>query len=242
MHTTFKEIKIHTAKCDECNKHNAATIYRCLDCSQQCCTPCWDKKGGDGTHLINTGTMTAQMPTILQADSYTRNKSSKKKRRAAKGKNKAKTDSALPLSKDRVEEDKEIDSNSNCDHSSNRSLSAVQDLVDTSKDQAKKANLIKKTSKGDEHSDAASSGAPSDILRVNKRKYVSANDTEVSDSGIRQYGWAFTPPTRTPTPGNKRIRTSNASNSTMHSSSPAPTEDEAAKVLPRSCLSSKPQI
>lgn len=53
MHKTFKEIKIHTAKCDQCNKHNSATIYRCEECSEQCCTPCWNQQGDDGKHLLN---------------------------------------------------------------------------------------------------------------------------------------------------------------------------------------------
>ena len=52
-HSTFTEIKIHTAKCDICNKHNALTMYRCVDCGQQCCTPCLIGKGGDGIHVLN---------------------------------------------------------------------------------------------------------------------------------------------------------------------------------------------
>ena len=54
-HTSFMEIKIHTAKCDSCNKHNTSTMFRCRDCGQQCCTPCWQRKGGDGTHVLNAG-------------------------------------------------------------------------------------------------------------------------------------------------------------------------------------------
>ena len=54
-HTNFIEIKIHTAKCDTCNKHNTSTMFRCADCGQQCCTACWTKKGGDGTHVLNAG-------------------------------------------------------------------------------------------------------------------------------------------------------------------------------------------
>ena len=54
-HTSFIEIKIHTAKCDTCNKHNTSTMFRCADCGQQCCTACWTKKGGDGTHILNAG-------------------------------------------------------------------------------------------------------------------------------------------------------------------------------------------
>ncbi|KAL6714485.1 hypothetical protein ACLMJK_007909 [Lecanora helva] len=68
LHQTFKEIKVHTAKCDECNKHNAASIYRCIDCGQQCCTPCWDKKGGDGKHILNAGANMTQQPIVIKAE------------------------------------------------------------------------------------------------------------------------------------------------------------------------------
>ncbi|KAK2745096.1 hypothetical protein FQN57_004003 [Myotisia sp. PD_48] len=49
-HSTFKPVKIHTAKCDICNKHNKATLHRCVECGWQICTPCWDARGGDGSH------------------------------------------------------------------------------------------------------------------------------------------------------------------------------------------------
>ncbi|EFQ98409.1 hypothetical protein MGYG_01439 [Nannizzia gypsea CBS 118893] len=49
-HTIFKPIKIHTAKCDVCNKHNKATLQRCIDCGWQICTPCWNARGGNGAH------------------------------------------------------------------------------------------------------------------------------------------------------------------------------------------------
>ncbi|TPX25862.1 hypothetical protein DIZ76_011319 [Coccidioides immitis] len=52
-HTIFKTIKIHTAKCDVCNQHNKATLRRCIDCGWQICTPCWDARGGDGTHGVS---------------------------------------------------------------------------------------------------------------------------------------------------------------------------------------------
>ena len=91
MHTTFKEIKIHTAKCDECNKHNSSTIYRCVDCSLQCCTPCWDKKGGDGTHLIKSGVITTQKPIILKAEDVDKSKVGKKKKKAARRRKKVGT-------------------------------------------------------------------------------------------------------------------------------------------------------
>ncbi|KAK2871632.1 hypothetical protein FQN49_002985 [Arthroderma sp. PD_2] len=49
-HSIFKPIKIHTAKCDVCNKHNKATLQRCIECGWQICTPCWDARGGSGAH------------------------------------------------------------------------------------------------------------------------------------------------------------------------------------------------
>ncbi|EEP76385.1 predicted protein [Uncinocarpus reesii 1704] len=52
-HTIFKTIKIHTAKCDVCNQHNKSTLRRCIDCGWQICTPCWDARGGNGTHGVS---------------------------------------------------------------------------------------------------------------------------------------------------------------------------------------------
>ncbi len=74
MHRTFKEIKIHTAKCDQCNKHNSATIYRCEDCSEQCCTPCWNQQGEDGKHLLNNA-----LTVIIPASEAEKRRPSKKK-------------------------------------------------------------------------------------------------------------------------------------------------------------------
>ncbi|KAL9029991.1 MAG: hypothetical protein Q9196_001839 [Gyalolechia fulgens] len=53
VHDTFREITIHTAKCDICNKHNTSKMYRCEKCGRQCCSPCWEKKGGDGRHQLH---------------------------------------------------------------------------------------------------------------------------------------------------------------------------------------------
>lgn len=74
MHRTFKEIKIHTAKCDQCNKHNTATIYRCEDCSEQCCTPCWNQQGDDGKHLLNNA-----LTVVIPANEADKKRSAKKK-------------------------------------------------------------------------------------------------------------------------------------------------------------------
>jgi hypothetical protein len=45
----LEEIKYHTAKCDRCNKHNRATVYRCKTCATQICTPC--RKIGRQIHV-----------------------------------------------------------------------------------------------------------------------------------------------------------------------------------------------
>lgn len=53
VHDRFAKIEIHTAKCDICDQRNTATIYRCLTCGQQTCTPCVNRIGGtDGVHVI----------------------------------------------------------------------------------------------------------------------------------------------------------------------------------------------
>ena len=50
LHTDFMEVKVHTAKCDSCDKHNKLTLYRCTECGQHVCSLCWNKKLADGTH------------------------------------------------------------------------------------------------------------------------------------------------------------------------------------------------
>ncbi|KAL2002808.1 hypothetical protein VTN02DRAFT_5851 [Thermoascus thermophilus] len=49
-HAVFVEVMIHKAKCDICNHHNKAVLRRCMDCGWQICSPCWDARGGDGSH------------------------------------------------------------------------------------------------------------------------------------------------------------------------------------------------
>ena len=55
MHTNFIQVMVHTAKCDTCDNHNTLIIYRCADCGIQCCTPCWQRRGGDDNHVLNGG-------------------------------------------------------------------------------------------------------------------------------------------------------------------------------------------
>ncbi len=55
LHTDFVEVKVHTAKCDSCDKHNKLTLYRCTECGQHVCSLCWNKKPGDRTHDFGGG-------------------------------------------------------------------------------------------------------------------------------------------------------------------------------------------
>ena len=55
LHTDFVEVKVHTAKCDSCDKHNKLTLYRCTECGQHVCSLCWNKKSGDRTHDFGGG-------------------------------------------------------------------------------------------------------------------------------------------------------------------------------------------
>ena len=55
LHTEFRQVKIHTAKCDFCNRNNKDVIMQCKTCALNFCTPCWLKRGQDGTHIMNDG-------------------------------------------------------------------------------------------------------------------------------------------------------------------------------------------
>ena len=36
----WKELSVHTAKCDRCDKHNESTMFRCDSCTLQICAAC----------------------------------------------------------------------------------------------------------------------------------------------------------------------------------------------------------
>ena len=50
----FTEVRVHTAKCDSCDKHNKLTMYRCLKTGQHVCSLCW-KKSRDRMHVFGGG-------------------------------------------------------------------------------------------------------------------------------------------------------------------------------------------
>lgn len=53
VHTNFIPVKIHTAKCDSCDKNNKLTLYRCIDCGLHVCSICFGKKSGDRNHAFD---------------------------------------------------------------------------------------------------------------------------------------------------------------------------------------------
>ncbi|PGH13315.1 hypothetical protein AJ79_03731 [Helicocarpus griseus UAMH5409] len=69
-HSVFKEIVIHTAKCDKCNNHNKSTLRRCTTCGFQICMPCW-MRGSGGYHAV-TRKFTGPVfdPNAVDEDEY----------------------------------------------------------------------------------------------------------------------------------------------------------------------------
>ena len=55
LHTEFKRITIHTARCDVCNQKNVSILQRCQTCGWSICGPCFERSGSGTSHLINGG-------------------------------------------------------------------------------------------------------------------------------------------------------------------------------------------
>ena len=68
LHTNFVEVKVHTAKCDSCEKHNKGTLYRCTECGQQVCSFCWTVISGDKPHIYGSGSYDVQQSTANRLD------------------------------------------------------------------------------------------------------------------------------------------------------------------------------
>ena len=52
LHSTWEEVTVHTAKCDFCNQHNSAKLFRCWTCAQHLCTPCSQRGASDSMHVF----------------------------------------------------------------------------------------------------------------------------------------------------------------------------------------------
>jgi len=51
-HTEWKQVSVHTAKCDKCSKHNTSVIQRCTRCNFQLCKNCIGNVG-DQIHFAD---------------------------------------------------------------------------------------------------------------------------------------------------------------------------------------------
>lgn len=176
MHTTFKEIKIHTAKCDECNKHNSEIIYRCMDCAQQCCTPCWHKKEGDGTHLVISGSADGQKPIIVKADEAEKSRS--KKKQPGERKKRAPRKSAKATNNDTVaNEDEEDDEDMEAEPAKTtlKGKKAVRESRTPVKMNSKNAVLDADDETEDEVLSLDSLSSLSNNIKVGKKAVRSAN-------------------------------------------------------------------
>ncbi|KAF2124030.1 hypothetical protein P153DRAFT_435636 [Dothidotthia symphoricarpi CBS 119687] len=49
----FATVKVHTAKCSECDKRNMDTMRRCPGCTFQVCKPCYDRRQREGRNLAH---------------------------------------------------------------------------------------------------------------------------------------------------------------------------------------------
>ncbi|KAI9893980.1 MAG: hypothetical protein M1814_004750 [Vezdaea aestivalis] len=80
QHTEFSLVKVHTAKCDLCNKKNKSAMLRCTRCSRQICRTCLVEHGGDASHSSQEGSTTWNLKKAVE------------EHEAAKAKDKAKRD------------------------------------------------------------------------------------------------------------------------------------------------------
>ena len=179
-HAIFKEVKIHTAKCDECNKHNSDVIYRCMECAQQCCLPCWSKRESDGTHLAIGRSIDGEESTIVKAEDIDKVKKRKKQPRSERKKRVPKKTAKAKKDEETVDEADEVDFEE--EDTSLLSLSTASNMTTSSKSQPRK-------SQGD------------------KRKHDSISESEPSNHNHKDYAWAFD---HAATEGRKRVKTSKA--------------------------------
>ncbi|KAF3042706.1 hypothetical protein E8E12_008524 [Didymella heteroderae] len=72
--TSFTSIKVHTAKCSECDQRNIETMLRCPGCTFQLCKPCRDRRETAGRSLAHGNMMTPRIATPGTGGSVVRRK------------------------------------------------------------------------------------------------------------------------------------------------------------------------
>lgn len=72
--SSFTSIKVHTAKCSECDQRNLETMLRCPGCTFQLCKPCRDRREAGGRSLAHGNMMTPTVATPGTQGSVVRKK------------------------------------------------------------------------------------------------------------------------------------------------------------------------
>ena len=139
-HTDFMEVRVHTAKCDSCEKHNKLTLYRCMECGQHVCSSCW-KKSGDRTHVFGGGSRNAPK---LATDNVIENGSGDSR--------KGRENAGMTRTRKRVHVISDDDDDHDDDFSvlGPSSMTKNPEPIDASKQQSKRTNFVMS---GDQHQD-----------------------------------------------------------------------------------------
>ena len=142
-HTDFMEVRVHTAKCDSCEKHNKLTLYRCMECGQHVCSSCW-KKSGDRTHVFGGGSRNAPK---LATDNVIENGSEDSK--------KGRENAGTTRTRRRVHVISDDDDEEDDDFSVLRPSSITKNPgpIDASKQQSKRTNFVMKGGQHQDHPD-----------------------------------------------------------------------------------------
>ena len=143
-HTDFMEVRVHTAKCDSCEKHNKLTLYRCMECGQHVCSSCW-KKSGDRTHVYGGESRNAPKPATNNVIENRRGDSKKGHENAATTRTRRRVH---VISDDDNDDDDD-------DFSALRppSTTEIPEPIDASKQQSKRTNLVMDGNQHQDHPD-----------------------------------------------------------------------------------------
>ena len=88
-HSKFREIIIHTAKCDLCELHNKDKLYTCCSCNINMCTPCIKSAGRDDPHVLNEDSTIIPAPPMAKGKGKTKKRPRESEGNSCKPSNKA---------------------------------------------------------------------------------------------------------------------------------------------------------
>lgn len=70
--SAFTAVKVHTAKCSECDKRNMDVMLRCPGCTFQVCKPCQEKREKAGRSLAHGNMLSPHVATPATGGSVVR--------------------------------------------------------------------------------------------------------------------------------------------------------------------------